>query len=163
MASDPKPVRIEVLRVGEGLDLPLPHRMTEAAAGFDLSAAIGPENQILLNPGERALVATGIALHLPVDMEAQVRPRSGLAFRHGVTVLNAPGTIDADYRGEIKVVLINLGQEPFTIRHGERVGQLVFGRVLPVVFVETQSLPASERGEKGFGSTGRDTGKRKEP
>jgi dUTP pyrophosphatase len=163
MAADPRPTKIEVLRVGNGLDLPLPHRMTEAAAGFDLSAAIGPQNQILLNPGERALVATGIALHLPVDMEAQVRPRSGLAFRHGVTVLNTPGTIDADYRGEIKVVLINLGQEPFVIRHGERIAQLVFSRVLPVVLVETQSLPTSERGDKGFGSTGLDTGKRNGP
>jgi dUTP pyrophosphatase len=160
MMSEQAAIEIGILRVGHGLDLPLPQRMTAAAAGFDLQAALGPGGQILLKSGERALVPTGIALHLRPDMEAQVRPRSGLAFRNGVTVLNAPGTIDADYRGEIKVVLINLGQEPFTVHHGERIAQLVFSRVMPVRLVETDMLPETVRGARGFGSTGRDSGER---
>ena len=137
----------------------LPRRMTALAAGHDLFACL--DEPIALAPGKRVAVSTGLAIALPAGYEAQVRPRSGLAWKHGVTVLNAPGTIDADYRGELKVLLINHGDEAFTFEHGDRIAQLVVARVLPVQFEAAQSLPDPEassegpvRGEGGFGSTG---------
>jgi dUTP pyrophosphatase len=130
----------------------VPRRMTEAAAGYDLSACL-PQPIVLL-PGARVRVPTGWAIAIPNGFEGQVRPRSGLAFEHGVTVINAPGTIDADYRGELAVLLVNLGAEPFTIEHGQRVAQLVVAPVAPASFVEVATLPKSARGEGGFGSTG---------
>lgn len=131
---------------------PLPSYETFASAGMDLRAYI-PET-ITLKPFERVLIKTGLFIELPVGIEAQVRPRSGLAAKNGVTVLNAPGTIDADYRGEIGVILINLSQEPFTIESGDRIAQLVFAKYERVLFTETENLSETERGSGGFGSTG---------
>lgn len=145
--------RIPATRLPHAADLPLPAYATPAAAGMDLLAAVPAA--LVLAPGARALVPTGIALALPEGFEAQVRPRSGLALRHGVTVLNSPGTIDADYRGELGVILVNHGCEPFTLRRGERIAQLVVAPVARVCWQETESLPASGRGAGGFGSTGR--------
>jgi dUTP pyrophosphatase len=130
----------------------LPSYATEHSAGMDLRANL--EAPIVLGPGQRALVPTGLFLELPEGTEAQVRPRSGLAFKHGVTVLNAPGTIDADYRGEVGVLLINHGQEPFEVKDGERVAQLVVARYLRVTLEESADLRATERGAGGFGHTG---------
>jgi len=147
------PVRqIAVRRLPHGADLPLPAAATSHAAGYDLRAAI--DGTTMLAPGERRLIPTGIAVALPPGLEAQVRPRSGLALKHGVTVLNAPGTVDADYRGEIGVILVNHGQAPFPIARGDRIAQLVFAAVAPAAFVETAVLPPSGRGDGGFGSTG---------
>lgn len=134
-------------------DIPLPKQMSEWAAGFDVHAAV--TEPLVLAPGQRELVPTGFAMAMPRELEAQVRPRSGLAFKHGVTCLNTPGTIDADYRGEVKVLLINLGSEPFEIRRGERIAQIVFQRVPQVALSEVEELPATERGEGGFGHTGK--------
>ncbi|MBK8498968.1 MAG: dUTP diphosphatase [Flavobacteriales bacterium] len=131
---------------------PLPSYATEHSAGMDLRANL--DAPIVLAPGQRALIPTGLFLELPEGTEAQVRPRSGLAFKHGVTVLNAPGTIDADYRGEVGVLLINQGQEPFEVKDGERVAQLVVARYVRVGFVEVADLNTSERGAGGFGHTG---------
>jgi dUTP pyrophosphatase len=131
---------------------PLPHYATDHSAGMDLRANL--EAPIMLAPGQRALIPTGLFLELPEGTEAQVRPRSGLAFKHGVTVLNSPGTIDADYRGEVGVLLINHGQEPFSVNDGERVAQLVVARYLRVSFEEVPDLRATERGAGGFGHTG---------
>jgi dUTP pyrophosphatase len=150
------PLTVPVLRLPHGHDLPLPVAQTAGSAGLDLLAAIGGDEQITLKNCERALVPTGLALQLPVGYEAQVRPRSGLAFKHGVTVLNAPGTIDADYRGEIKVLLINHGAEPFRITRGMRIAQLVVAPVTAVTLVEHKALGESARGAGGFGSTGVD-------
>ena len=127
--------------------------MSDGAAGMDLAASLDAE--VILAPGARALVGTGLAIALPRGFEAQVRPRSGLAAKHGVTVLNAPGTIDEDYRGEIKVILINHGDEPFVVKSGERIAQMVVARVERVVLDEQESLEASARGAGGFGHTGR--------
>lgn len=145
------PVAVTVLPHGGGL--PLPRYASAAAAGVDLVAAI--EAPLTLRPGERAAVPTGIALALPEGYEAQVRPRSGLALRHGVTVLNSPGTIDADYRGEIQVILANLGSAAVTIGRGERVAQLVVAPVARIAWEPVAALPESARGARGFGSTGR--------
>jgi dUTP diphosphatase len=145
------PVAVTVLRHGEGM--PLPSYASAGAAGLDLAAAL--DAPITLRPGERAAVPTGIALALPEGYEAQVRPRSGLALKHGITVLNSPGTIDADYRGEIRVILANLGTEPVTLTRGERVAQLVLAPVSRIGWTPVEALPASERGPRGFGSTGR--------
>jgi dUTP pyrophosphatase len=150
------PLPVPVLRLPHGHDLPLPAAQTAGSAGLDLLAAIGPDEQITLKNCERALVPTGLALQLPHGYEAQVRPRSGLAFKHGVTVLNAPGTIDADYRGEIKVLLVNHGAEPFMITRGMRIAQLVVAPVTVAILVEEQALGESARGAGGFGSTGVD-------
>jgi len=139
-------------RLPHGADLPLPAYETEGAAGLDLRAAIG--ESIMLSPGERALIPTGLAMQLPEGFEAQVRPRSGLAVKHGVTVLNAPGTIDSDYRGEVKVPLINLGQEPFAIARGDRIAQMVIAPVTRAIPTEVAGLSATARGTSGFGSTG---------
>ena len=141
-------VKIKRLRPGS-----LPCYMTEHAAGVDLQAAL--DSPFTLHPGERALVPTGIALEIPPGYEAQVRPRSGLALRHGIALVNSPGTIDADYRGEIGVILINHGSEPFTVGNGERIAQLVFARFERARFVEVAQLADSTRGSGGFGHTGR--------
>jgi dUTP pyrophosphatase len=141
------------LEHGRGLDAP--RQQTEGAAGVDLLAALGPSEVMTIEPGRRSLVPTGMSLALPRGYEAQIRPRSGLAAKHGVTVLNTPGTIDADYRGEIKVILINLGDEPFAIRRGERIAQMVVAPVSTVQFDLKETLDATERGAGGFGSTGR--------
>jgi dUTP pyrophosphatase len=142
---------IAIRRLAHGEGLALPAYETEHAAGMDIRAA----EDAVLAPGGRALVATGFAIELPEGFEAQVRPRSGLAARHGVTLLNAPGTIDADYRGEIKVILINHGEAAFAVRRGERIAQLVVAPVMRVVLKESAELSATPRGAGGFGSTGR--------
>jgi len=144
-------VPLRVLPHGEGL--PLPVWQTAGAAGADLVAAVG--QPLELRPGERALVPTGIAIALPEGWEAQVRPRSGLAVRQGITVLNAPGTIDADYRGEIQVALVHLGNEPFVIARGERIAQLVLAPVVRAEWTVVPDLAGTVRGSGGFGSTGR--------
>lgn len=148
-------VTVSIQRLPHASDLPLPRYETAHAAGLDLAACIPADIQ--LAPGRRALVPTGFAIALPPGYEAQVRPRSGLAAKHGITVLNSPGTIDADYRGELAVILINLGEAAFTISRGMRIAQMVVAPVSQAVLVETSELPASERGAGGFGSTG--TGK----
>lgn len=145
------PVRVRVL--DHAADLPLPHYATALAAGCDLRAAI--DAPVVLEPGQRALIPTGLALALPDDTELQVRPRSGLAWKHGVTMVNPPGTIDADYRGEISVPLINLGQETFTITRGERIAQAVLAPVVRIAWQVVEDLDDTERGLGGFGSTGR--------
>jgi dUTP pyrophosphatase len=137
----------------EGLGLELPSYATEGAAGMDLRAAT--ESDVAIGPGERKLVSCGIRIALPPGYEAQVRPRSGLALRHGVTVLNSPGTIDADYRGTVAVILANLGREAFVVRRGDRIAQLVIAPVARAQLVEVDELPDSARGEGGFGHTGR--------
>ncbi|MCL2363254.1 MAG: dUTP diphosphatase [Defluviitaleaceae bacterium] len=139
-------------RTDDALDLPLPSRQSSQAAGMDLHANVHEE--LTLQPGAREKISTGICLALPEGYEAQVRPRSGLAFKFGVTMLNGPGTIDADYRGEVGVLLINLGQEPFTVRRGDRIAQLVIARVQMVDLIETKELPDSNRAAGGYGSTG---------
>jgi len=149
------PIGLSVRRLPHGADLPLPAYATAQAAGLDLSAAVtGPMS---LPPGGRAQVPTGIAIALPEGFEAQVRPRSGLAARHGVTVLNSPGTVDADYRGEIIVVLVNHGAAPFDIERGMRIAQLVIAPVTTVRWCEMEDLPATVRADGGFGSTGTST------
>lgn len=148
-------VSVRVERLPHGQDLPLPEPSSAGSAGADLRAAIG--DALRLAPGQRRLVPTGLRLAVPSGWEAQVRPRSGLALHHGLTVLNAPGTIDSDYRGEVGVVLINLGQDAVTIEHGDRIAQLVVAPVGRIQFEEAEvSLAESGRGEGGFGSTGRD-------
>jgi dUTP pyrophosphatase len=148
------PVAVHRLPHGEGL--PLPGHATADSAGVDLLAAVAGE--LLLDPGARAVVPTGIAIALPPGFEAQVRPRSGLAAKHGVTVLNSPGTIDADFRGEIGVVLANLGAATFTVRRGMRIAQMVVAPVQSVTWHEVDTLPDSGRGPGGFGSTGTESG-----
>ena len=145
---------VPILRVGHGTDLPLPAYESAGAAGLDLRAALAADATIEIAPGARVAVPTGIALQLPAGFEAQVRPRSGLAFRHGVTVLNAPGTVDSDFRGEVTAILINLGEEPFTIRRGDRIAQMIIAPVTQAVLVEVQALSETARGADGFGSTG---------
>ncbi len=134
-------------------DLPLPRYMTPHAAGMDLYAAV--TDDVTLAPGERSLVPAGFAIALPEGCEAQIRPRSGLAIKNGITLLNAPGTIDADYRGEIKIIMANLGQEPFTVRRGERIAQMVVAPVLTATLSAVDELPETERNSGGFGHTGR--------
>jgi len=148
-------VKIDVRQLPHGQGLPLPSYQSAHAAGLDLLAAVAEDSPLILAPGQRALVATGISVALPAGYEAQVRPRSGLASKHGVTVLNAPGTVDADYRGEISVLLINHGDAPFAIRRGERIAQMVIASVLRAELVATPTLSSTERGSGGFGSTGR--------
>lgn len=133
-------------------DIAIPRKMSEWAAGFDLQAAVA--EPVVLQPGERKLIPTGFAMAMPAQLEAQVRPRSGLAYKHGITCLNSPGTIDADYRGEVKVLLVNLGQEPFAIERGERIAQMVFHEVPAVAIEEANELPDTVRGAGGFGHTG---------
>ena len=151
----PNDIKVALMPLPNAVGLNLPTYATEKSAGMDLSAAL--EEAIELDAGERALVPTGLAIALPDGFEAQIRPRSGLALKHGVTVLNSPGTIDADYRGEIKVILINHGKEPFVIERGMRIAQMVIERYETVSWDVVDSLEESERGEGGFGSTGTDT------
>ena len=145
-------VQISVTRTPEGEGLPLPAYATPDAAGMDLHAAV--ESDVTLQPGERALISTGLRIALPPGYEAQVRPRSGLALRHGISMVNAPGTLDSDFRGTVGVLLINLGQEPFTIRRGDRIAQMIVAPVVRATWVEVAELPPSERGGGGFGHTG---------
>jgi dUTP pyrophosphatase len=147
-------VTLRIQRLPHGADLPLPSYQSAHAAGLDLLAAVPASAPLTIPPGARVLVPTGIAIALPPDCEAQVRPRSGLAARHGLTVLNAPGTIDADYRGEVQVLLVNLAQEPVTISRGMRIAQLVVAPVLRVQVAEADTLDDTLRGSGGFGSTG---------
>ncbi|RXZ76910.1 dUTP diphosphatase [Paenibacillaceae bacterium] len=144
------PVKIKQLPGNE--DMALPRQMSTGASGYDLQAAVS--ESVTLLPGERRLIPTGFAIAMPEQLEAQIRPRSGLAYKHGITCLNSPGTIDADYRGEVKVLLVNLGSEPFTIERGERIAQMVF-QVVPLVSLEPcDELPDTVRGAGGFGHTG---------
>jgi dUTP pyrophosphatase len=145
---------IELRRLPHGEGLPLPAYETVHAAGMDLRAAVAEDDPVTLRPGERAAIPTGLAMAIPPGFEGQVRPRSGLALKSGVTCLNTPGTIDADYRGEVKVILINLGEAAVTLRRGERIAQLVIAPVTQIPFVETETLSDTARGEGGFGSTG---------
>ncbi len=145
-------IKLLIQRLPHNSDLPLPGYETAHSAGMDLPAAL--EEDLVLAPGERALIPTGLAIALPEGHEAQVRPRSGLAARNGLTVLNSPGTIDADYRGEVKVILANLGDEPFTVTRGMRIAQMVIAPVVQAALETVESLPDSVRGTGGFGSTG---------
>jgi len=151
-------VRVRVARVAGAEDLPLPSYATAASAGLDLAAAV--DGDLVLEPGARALVPTGLRIALPAGYEAQVRPRSGLALRSGLLLPNAPGTIDADYRGEVSVLLMNAGHEPFTVRRGDRVAQLVVAPVVQAQLIEVATLDATARGAGGFGHTGVETGGR---
>jgi dUTP pyrophosphatase len=146
-------IEVKAARLPHGDGLPLPVPATAQSAGVDLRAAV--EGELVIEPGARALVPTGFALEIPAGHEGQVRPRSGLALSHGITLPNAPGTIDADYRGEIQVILMNLGSRPFSLRRGERIAQLVVGPVSRVAFVEVERLSDTDRGAGGFGHTGR--------
>ena len=145
---------ISIRRLPGNPDLPLPAYETPGSAGMDLRAAVAEEEPLILRPGARAAAPTGLAIAVPDGFEGQVRPRSGLAARHGVTVLNTPGTIDSDYRGEVKVILVNLGEEDFTIRRGDRIAQLVIAPVSQARWAEVDNLDETARGAGGFGSTG---------
>lgn len=150
------PLHVPLKRLPHGADLPLPAYATVDAAGLDLLAAVA--EPVMLKPGERKLIPTGLSIAVPPGFEAQVRPRSGLALKHGVTVLNAPGTVDADYRGEVGVILINHGDQPFVINRGERIAQMVVAAYSRVEWIEAAELPQTQRGAGGFGSTGTGTG-----
>jgi dUTP pyrophosphatase len=152
--TDSERVEVRVTRLPHGADLPLPEYQSALAAGLDLLAAVPADAPIELAPGARALVPTGIAIALPAGFEGQVRPRSGLAARHGVTVLNTPGTVDADYRGELQVILVNLGAGPFIVSRGMRIAQLVVAPVQRIKLVEVDALDTTVRAQGGFGSTG---------
>ena len=147
-------VTVEIVLLPHGADLALPAYQSEHAAGLDLLAAVAAEAPVMLTPGARALIPTGVAIALPPGSEAQVRPRSGLAAKHGVTVLNSPGTIDADYRGELQVILINCGNDPFEVTRGQRIAQLVVAPVVRANLVQVRQLSETDRGINGFGSTG---------
>lgn len=148
------PTEVRIQRLPHGEDLPLPSYQSTHAAGLDLLAAVADDAPLAIAPGGRELIPTGIAIALPAGFEAQVRPRSGLAVRHGLTVLNSPGTVDADYRGEIKVLLVNLGNEPVTITRGMRIAQMVIASVARAELFEVAILDPTDRGFGGFGSTG---------
>jgi dUTP pyrophosphatase len=152
--SGDESVEVRILRLPHAADLPLPTYQSTLAAGFDLAAAVPADAPLTIVPGARAMVPTGMAIALPAGSEGQVRPRSGLAARNGITVLNTPGTIDADYRGEIQVILINLGSEPFVVSRGMRIAQMVIARVAHARLVETGSLDVTARAGGGMGSTG---------
>lgn len=147
-------MKVKIKRLPHADGLPLPDYQTPDAAGFDLVAAVAPDTTVTILPGARVLIPTGLIFEIPKKMEAQVRPRSGLAIKHGVTVLNSPGTIDADYRGEVAVILINLGKEPFVVTRGERIAQMVIAPVARVKLREVKKLSKTKRGAGGFGSTG---------
>lgn len=146
-------VKILLKRTDNAKDLPLPKYMTSQAAGMDLYASI--EDMVIINPGKYKVIPTGLMIALSSGYEGQIRPRSGLAMNHGITVLNTPGTVDSDYRGEIKIVLINLGEKDFEIKRGDRIAQLVINKIEQADLIEADVLPHSERGTKGFGSTGK--------
>lgn len=148
-------ITVEIQRLPHAEGLALPAYQSAHAAGLDLLAAVPEDKPLLMQPGQRALVPTGLMIAVPPGHEAQVRPRSGLALKHGVTVLNSPGTVDADYRGEVSVLLINHGDAPFTIRRGERIAQLVIAAVSQANLVAVALLSSTDRGSGGFGSTGR--------
>jgi len=148
-------IKVDIHQLPHGEGLPLPAYQTTDAAGLDLLAAVPAETPLVLAPGKYAMVPTGLTIALPPGYEAQVRPRSGLAAKYGVTVLNSPGTVDADFRGEINVLLINHGDAPFSIRRGERIAQMVIAPVVQAQLVPVAALSATERGSSGFGSTGR--------
>lgn len=145
-------MEIKFRKLAHAEDLPLPAYETQSAAGMDIRAAL--EAPIVLNPGERTLIPTGLQMALPHGYEAQIRPRSGLAIKNGITMLNSPGTIDADYRGEVKVIAINHSQEAFTVNHGDRIAQMVIAPVIQLKVQEVSDLDETDRGEGGFGSTG---------
>jgi dUTP pyrophosphatase len=147
-------MKVKIKRLPHADGLPLPDYQTPDAAGFDLVAAVAPDTTVTILPGARVLIPTGLIFEIPKKMEAQVRPRSGLAIKHGVTVLNSPGTIDADYRGEVAVILINLGKEPFVVTRGERIAQMVIAPFARVKLREVKKLSKTKRGAGGFGSTG---------
>lgn len=144
---------VQIKRMPGNEDIPLPNKMSSLASGMDIYAAVAED--LTLEPGERGLIPTGFCLAMPAGLEAQIRPRSGLALKHGITSLNSPGTIDADYRGEVKVLLINHGQEPFVVSRKDRIAQLVFQQVPDVALVEVEVLDDTERGAGGFGHTGK--------
>ena len=146
---------VEFKQLAHFAGLALPHYETKLAAGADLRAAVAQDAPITLAAGARALIPTGLAMALPAGYEAQIRPRSGLAYKHGITCLNTPGTIDADYRGEVKVLLINHGQDDFTITRGERIAQMVIAPITQPKFITVETLSETARGDGGFGSTGR--------
>ncbi len=154
MSANEPPVEVTVMRLPHAADLPLPAYQSALATGLDLVAAVAADSPLDIAPGGRAMIPTGIVIALPPGSEGQVRPRSGLAVRHGITVLNTPGTIDADYRGEIQVILINLGAESFRVSRGMRIAQLVVASVQHATLTEAQSLEATARGSGGMGSTG---------
>ncbi len=145
-------LEIKIKRV-HSFDLPLPRRMSEGASGYDLYAAV--DEVVIVEPGKRALIPTGFSLEMPIGYEAQIRPRSGLALKQGISLVNTPGTIDADYRGEVKVIIINHGDEPFTIKRGDRIAQMVFVELPRVQLVPDTELSETDRGDGGFGHTGR--------
>jgi len=147
-------VEVRVKRLPHGKELPLPTYQTASSAGLDLQAAIAPQTTLVIEPGSRELVPTGLAIELPEGFEAQIRPRSGLALKKGVTLVNTPGTIDADYRGEIGVIVINHGAEPFESVRGDRIAQMIVAPVVQARLVEVDDLSSSDRGAGGFGSTG---------
>jgi dUTP pyrophosphatase len=147
-------IHVRIMRLPHAADLPLPAYHSDLAAGLDLTAAVPADAPISIAAGARALIATGIALALPAGVEGQIRPRSGLALTSGVTVLNSPGTIDADYRGEVHVILVNLGSDVFVVERGARIAQLVFAATLRAVVFEVEALSETTRGVGGFGSTG---------
>jgi dUTP pyrophosphatase len=147
-------IELQLMRLPHAADLPLPAYQSEHAAGLDLIAAVPIDAPVMLAPGARALIPTGIVIALPPGTEGQIRPRSGLALRHGITVLNSPGTIDADYRGEIQVILVNHGNDSFTVERGQRIAQLIIGATMQAVICEVASLDETTRGVGGFGSTG---------
>ena len=152
-----KAVKVKIMRLPHGEGLPLPAYQSADAAGLDLMAAVPAAAPVTIEPGGRAQIPTGIAMALPRGTEGQVRPRSGLAARHGISVLNSPGTVDADYRGEIQIILVNLGGESFVVKRGERIAQLVIAPVFHAQFLQQRKLGKTERGTKGFGSTGKGT------
>ena len=145
--------KIYIKKISTNLNFKLPSYESKGAAGIDLSADI--ENEIILNPLHRKLIPTGIAISLPEDLEAQIRPRSGLAIKHGITLLNTPGTIDSDYRGEIKVILINLSNDNYTFKPNDRIAQIVFSQFISAQFNIVENLDDTDRGNSGFGSTGK--------
>jgi dUTP pyrophosphatase len=149
------PVTLALCRLPHAEGLALPAYETEGAAGMDLRAAVSEDAPVTLQPGERQMIPTGLSIAIPEGYEVQVRPRSGLAAKHGLTCLNSPGTVDSDYRGELKVILINLGQVAFVVKRGERIAQMVVAPVTRGVFHEVDMLPETARGAGGFGSTGR--------
>lgn len=151
--ADAVPIGLVWLAHGQGL--PLPRQQSAGAAAVDIAAALGPDEVVEIAPGGTAMIPSGFAMALPEGYEAQIRPRSGLAAKFGVTVLNAPGTVDADYRGEVKVMLINHGPVPFAVRRGERIAQMVVAPVSQVFFTQLETLDETERGDRGHGSTGR--------
>jgi dUTP diphosphatase len=150
-------IEVRVKRLPHAADLPLPAYQSALAAGLDLMAAVPADAPVVIAPGGRAMIPTGIAIALPPGSEGQVRPRSGLAARHGVTVLNSPGTVDADYRGEINVILVNLGAEPFTVARGTRIAQLIIASIMQATICDSANLDETTRGVGGFGSTGTGT------